>query len=274
MKVGNTLKRIIVAFIAIPAILGIILYGKWVFLLFATAIGIYGFKEFYAMSVNKKFFPQLTAGMLSTSAIILNSYLKVLPEMHLFMIIIPVMLFIELFRNKHSAVSNLGTTLLGIAYTGILVSSLVYIREFYAESGLMYSKGALIIIAMFVSVWVCDSAAFFIGSAFGKNKLFPRVSPKKSWEGAFAGLAGAVIAMIACRAIFLDYFSIADAAFLGVIIGIFGQAGDLAESLIKRDCNVKDSSNLIPGHGGVLDRFDSIIFLAPFVYLYLEYVIK
>jgi phosphatidate cytidylyltransferase len=120
---------------------------------------------------------------------------------------------------------------------------------------------------------VCDSAAYFVGRAFGRHTLFERVSPKKTWEGAIAGFFFAVGAFLLARFLVLPYLSVSDALICGTIVGLFGQIGDLAESLLKRDAGVKDSSQLIPGHGGVLDRFDSIMFVAPLIFLYLDFVV-
>ncbi len=109
-----------------------------------------------------------------------------------------------------------------------------------------YTQGRIVIISIFASIWICDSAAFFGGTALGKHKLFPRVSPNKSWEGAIFGLLFAVIAMVISKAIFLDFLSWFDVITIGLIVGIIGQIGDLIESLFKRDAGVKDSSGLIP----------------------------
>ncbi len=104
--------------------------------------------------------------------------------------------------------------------------------------------------------------------------MFPRVSPKKSWEGAVAGFLFSVLFMIAARALIIDFLPLSDAIMIGLISGIFGQAGDLIESLLKRDAGVKDSSSIIPGHGGIFDRFDSLLFTAPLVYLYLTLFVR
>ena len=109
-----------------------------------------------------------------------------------------------------------------------------------------------------------------MGTAFGKHKLFPRVSPNKSWEGAIAGFVFAIITMIAAKATVIDLLTLYDAVIIGIIVGIIGQMGDLVESLVKRDAGVKDSSAIIPGHGGIFDRFDSLLLTAPVVYLYLS----
>jgi phosphatidate cytidylyltransferase len=152
---------------------------------------------------------------------------------------------------------------------GIFGSTLVGIREFYPDINGLYNNGGYLIISILATIWICDSAAFFGGTALGKHKLFPRVSPKKSWEGAIFGFVFAILAMILAKNIVLDFITLKDAIVIGFIIGTLGQIGDLTESLLKRDAGVKDSSNLIPGHGGIFDRFDSLLFSSPIIYLYL-----
>ena len=134
--------------------------------------------------------------------------------------------------------------------------------------------GGYAVLTVFIGVWSCDTLAYFIGSAIGKHKIFPRVSPNKSWEGSLSGLVGAVIAMmLIIRANWLPGLDMWDAIALGLITGVAGQVGDFAESLVKRDVGVKDSSNLLPGHGGAWDRLDSVLFAAPLSYLYLTLVV-
>jgi phosphatidate cytidylyltransferase len=213
-------------------------------------------------------------GLLSVFFVVVNSYLKFFDNYALLLIVVAVFCLIELFRNKNSALLNLGATFLGILYIGLFSAALVSIREFYVLPDENYLQGGFLIISIFTTIWICDSAAYYVGTAFGKHKLFPRVSPKKSWEGAIAGFAFSVLAMIALRSIILDFLSLQDVIILGLITGIFGQIGDLIESLLKRDASVKDSSSLIPGHGGIFDRFDSLLFTAPLVYLYLHFFVK
>jgi phosphatidate cytidylyltransferase len=179
---------------------------------------------------------------------------------------------IELFRNNGSAIYNIGSTLFGIFYIGLFSASLVAIREFYPDIGTLYKHGGFLIISIFATIWVCDSAAYFGGLSLGKHKLFPRVSPKKSWEGAIFGFVFAMLTMAAAHYIVLGFLSLDEALTIGFIIGTVGQVGDLVESLIKRDAEVKDSSSLIPGHGGIFDRFDSLLFSAPIILLFLKYV--
>jgi phosphatidate cytidylyltransferase len=206
-------------------------------------------------------------------SIILNVYFKFLEFYVLFLFASIIILITELFRNKASAIINVAVTFLGILYLGLFSSSILLIREIFSESELLYSEGGYLIISIMIAIWICDSAAFFIGSAFGKHKLFPRVSPNKSWEGAIAGFVFAIVSMIAAKAIFLDIITLTDSIIIGTIVGTVGQIGDLVESLVKRDAGVKDSSAIIPGHGGIFDRFDSLLFTAPVVYIYLHFTV-
>ncbi len=129
------------------------------------------------------------------------------------------------------------------------------------------------VISLFAIIWICDTAAFHVGSALGRHKLFPRVSPNKSWEGAVAGFVAALLAAAAAKYLVLEFLTLGSAVLIGAIVGIFGQIGDLVESLLKRDAGVKDSSTLIPGHGGVFDRFDSLLLVSPLVYLYVDFIL-
>ena len=207
----------------------------------------------------------------------------------LFLILV---LMIELFRNKGSVFVNAGYTILGVVYIGAFLATLIGVRELFGSEfpfrlaqtsikGLsdasaqpvVYGWGGLTIISIFAAIWICDSAAYFGGRATGRHKLFTRVSPNKTWEGAVWGFFGAVGTMIVAQKFFLPYLRFHQALAIGVIIGVFGQIGDLVESLFKRDAGVKDSSTIIPGHGGVLDRFDSLIFVSPILYLYMAFVV-
>jgi phosphatidate cytidylyltransferase len=117
--------------------------------------------------------------------------------------------------------------------------------------------------------WVADTGAYFAGRFLGKAKLYEAVSPKKTWAGAWGGLAGSVLGVVALKLAFAHYLSWLDVVLIAVPGGILGQLGDLAESLIKRSVGVKDSGALLPGHGGILDRIDAVLFIAPYVYAYL-----
>ena len=210
-----------------------------------------------------------------------------------FLVAIPLMMLRELPRNRGSALMNIAVTIFGVLYVPFFFGCLVGIRELFIPedfpifrnfqlSGIgipdeireqVYQWGGYTVLVIFASIWICDSAAYFAGRAFGKHKLFERVSPKKTWEGAVAGLIGAVAAFIAGKLLVLPYLGLLEAGVCGAVIGIAGQMGDLAESLLKRDAGVKDSSTLIPGHGGVLDRFDSLLLSSPLLFLFLDFIV-
>lgn len=268
-KLNNLSARVIIALIGIPLIAVVSLLGKIPFLIFVLAIGLISYLEYSRMLRNKKIYTNKIIGTVSVALIIINEYKNFIEYHILFLCITVLLLLFELFRNKESASANLGSTLLGIFYIGFFSAAIIDLREFYKESVFTYNQGGYLMISILASIWICDSAAYFIGTAYGRHKLMPRVSPNKSWEGAIAGFVFAIIGMIAAREVVLEFMELQNAILIGFIIGTFGQIGDLIESLLKRDAHVKDSSSIIPGHGGILDRFDSLLFTAPVVYLYL-----
>lgn len=170
---------------------------------------------------------------------------------------------LELAGRSGRVVERLGATLLGGAYAGLLPSFLHHMR--HLEGG----AGPAAAYLAFLAVWGCDTVAYSAGRLWGKRPLWPRVSPAKTWEGAIAGAVGAVLLSLAGRAWFAGFLTPGEAAVFGGIAGVAAQVGDLAESALKRDAGVKDTSAIIPGHGGVLDRFDSLFFSLPILYAYL-----
>ncbi|MGC8728703.1 MAG: phosphatidate cytidylyltransferase [Elusimicrobiales bacterium] len=168
----------------------------------------------------------------------------------------------ELFR-KEKYLERISYTVIGVFFISYNISHLISLRE-------LKPYGMKLLILTLVCVWVMDSVAYFIGSKFGKNKLND-ISPKKTVEGFVAAVVSAVLFFYLASK-FFDFLNLKNFLTLGIIISISGQFSDLAESLIKRACGVKDSSNLLPGHGGFFDRFDSYIFVAPIVYYWVIFV--
>lgn len=199
----------------------------------------------------------------------------------------------ELFGNRGPAIAGITSTLAGVLYVSLFFGTFIGLREIFVRGDFpawrwfpeaaaagapevwetVYRWGGYTVISVLSIIWICDTAAYHVGMAIGKHKLFPRVSPNKSWEGAVAGFVAAVGAALAAQALVLPYLTPLQAAVLGLIAGTLGQTGDLFESLLKRDAGVKDSSAMLPGHGGVLDRFDSLLFVAPAAYLYIDFIL-
>ncbi len=271
MPLSNNLVRIIVAVISIPLILAASYAGGIYFFLFTSFIVLVSCYEFFMLSSRKEAKANFWIGLPAVFLFLINQYTPFIDTYTLLILLVALILVIELFRNKGSEIFNLGTTFLGLLYIGLLGSSVIGIREFYPRVDELYQRGGYIIISLFASIWVCDSAAYYGGTALGRHKLFPRVSPKKSWEGALFGFVFALFTMAAAKFLVLEFLSWRTIIVFGLITGIIGQIGDLTESLLKRDAGVKDSSALVPGHGGVFDRFDSLFLSAPLILVYLKY---
>ena len=176
--------------------------------------------------------------------------------------------FVFLFRIRtiETAAHEVAFALLAFLYIPFLLMHLVLLRQ--TDFGVQW------LFVIMLIVMTNDSAAYYTGSAFGKNRLYPLVSPKKSVEGAIGGLVGSLGGTMLAKFTFFPQLSFLDAVVTALVIGMVGQAGDLFESLLKRSFGVKDSGSLIPGHGGVLDRLDSILFAAPITYYYVLFFFR
>jgi len=150
-------------------------------------------------------------------------------------------------------------------YPGLLAGYLVALKNLE-----LYSDDAKLLLILFALVWINDSGAYFAGKSLGKHKMSPRLSPNKTWEGAVGGFAATVLLGVLIGA-FVGAFTVVEGVLLGVILGVAGPLGDLMESAIKRGANIKDSGTLLPGHGGVLDRIDSVLVCAPILYYYIVF---
>lgn len=307
---SNLAARVLVAVVAIPGILALAYLGGYFWFVFVAAVFVAASLEYAVMCRAKGAEPQtgvMIAGGLFVLAAFLHERLGMdaaaiaggnIPLPFQWQAIIWVALLfvlvstsVELFRNRGSALLNLSVTFLGVFYLGLCLGTAVGLREIFSASEFPLSRifgvavldaaqqvqltrwGGSMVMSVLVTIWLCDTAAYFGGRAMGRHKLFERVSPKKTWEGAVWGFAGAVGAMVAARSLALPFLSVTDAIVLGAMVGTIGQIGDLVESLLKRDAGVKDSSALLPGHGGIFDRFDSLIFVSPALFLYLDFVV-
>ena len=271
-EISNLWKRILVGVMAIPLILLAAAKGGLLFLLFVDAVIAIGVVELFALERAKGMQPNRVLGVLGALGLSWAFFFGQSDVVVLVLMGIVVMLFtVELGRKEAgSALMNVGGTLLGVLYLGAMGGAMLLIRE--EAGGLSYSESGRVVMLLLMMLWAMDTAAYFVGRPFGRHKLFPRVSPKKSVEGAVGGSVGALLVAIVGAYTFTSFLPMGHHIALGVIVGIGGQVGDLAESLLKRDAGAKDSSTLLPGHGGVLDRFDSLFFAGPLAYGYLKIV--
>lgn len=264
------LKRFITALIIIPLIGLLIIFGpSYTLALMVCAAAILGLYEFYTMTMPQDETTKEKIGGITLGVILCALFQWASPEMTVVLLCaVMVVLFLgyALSAKKLSTVpSRIGIVFLGIIYVPFLLSHVTLINKL--------PQGIWWVLLLLATVWVGDTFALFIGSWWGRHKLSPRISPHKTVEGFFACFVGAILTVFACKALFLPTLRVADALFVGLGIALFGQLGDLSESMIKRGAKVKDSGSLIPGHGGVLDRLDSFFFAAPFLYYFLIFKI-
>ena len=249
-----------------------IFLGPYTFALLFLVLSIFTLREFYQLATVYGFSPQLIPGLLTGVVIFILSFFNSsgLIASKWFSLLVPLLFFylvFELYRKKENPVGNIGVTLLGNLYVAVPFAMLNYfvfrgdpLERFY-DSGLL--------ISIFVFIWSGDSGAYLFGCKFGRTKLFERISPKKSWEGFLGGLFTAAVAAWLLSLIFTLY-SLSSLILLSAITVIAGTMGDLAESMIKRSAGVKDSGQFMPGHGGLLDRFDSLLLAAPMIFFILQ----
>ncbi len=265
-------RRLPVIIIGIPSVLLILNEGGQIFFIALTVIALICINEFYGIAKSKELEPNIILGNLSVVAIsylYFNIYQNSLVEfLFISFLVVIATIFFESFKNSKKPLLNISVTFMGVFYIGVLFTSLIALRQYDSFNGTYFS------LAMIVSVWICDSFAYIFGKLFGKMKLIERLSPKKTVVGFIAGMGGAFISMYS-----LNYFdiiqydlSLQSIFIFAFIIGFFGQWGDIAESMLKRDANIKDSGKILLGHGGFLDRCDSLIFTSPLTLLYALYL--
>ncbi len=287
-------KRIIVAVIGIPIAIGLIYAGGHVFLLAIILFSNLVLWELYQLPTTKGIQPNTYLGLIFNSAFLAlvflfstdtHGHIQVLKPLFLIVFIFPMLVFlIQVFSKSSNTTANASVTIAGAFWVSFSFASLIVIRflpNFSLSLNLVNisvsvtyrflseEKIAWFFVAILASIWICDSFAYFVGKAIGHHRLAPTVSPKKTIEGAIAGIVGAFVGFYLSDIVFSLYIPIIYMIIFTAVVGIVGQIGDLAESKIKRDYNVKDSSNILPGHGGLLDRFDSIMFVFPTILIFL-----
>lgn len=258
---SNIAKRIIISVIGIPILLSLIYLGGIYFLILCIVLQTLCLWEFLSLFDKTDIFTlkYITVKLLTiliSIAVFIFLYYKIYPGI----IILSLPLFLEVFRENKGNPMNPFLSVFGIIYITIpffLLSELE--KNFYA------------VIYLFILIWSCDVFAYFGGKLFGKHKL-TSVSPNKTIEGSIIGLIFTVVSSLIFCYIKSDFLTLGGSIITGMMIGIVSQVGDNFESLLKRYTEVKDSSTIIPGHGGLLDRFDSLIFAVPFLYLYINFI--
>jgi phosphatidate cytidylyltransferase len=293
-RLGNGPTRIIAAVIAIPLIGLILMQGGIAFTLFVAVMALGALYELYTLLKQIGLRPFVGAAMAAGavlifffhgwtnhgSAVAIDGVVAVALFAATLLILFIGSAIASLRREHRQGIADVAATFMGVVYVPLFLSSLLplYHRvpgSFLGDllksdlAGTHESNGAIIVLTILSGIWICDSAAYFGGKALGKHKLMESVSPKKTWEGAISGLLFGMIAMSIAIPFLFDRLTIVDGIIIGAIIGVVGQLGDLFESHIKRASGIKDSSQIIPGHGGLLDRFDSLIVVAPTVLIYL-----
>ena len=282
MALGNLAQRALVAVIAVPVLIGILYFPDraeptWGLIMIAAMLAM---TEFFKMTMpgddnatDRKF--ALVLGFAACSAlywlspVTLHSPKAVLLANSGPLVAITItvlgsgLYYLFRFRDMNTVAQRFGFTVAGIVYCGFCFSFLALVRR---DTGKI---GADIIILMLGLAWFADTGGYFAGRFFGNSKLYPAVSPKKTWAGAFGGIAGSLLAAILMKLFRLKFLTWMDVGLIAIPGGMLGQMGDLAESMIKRSVGVKDSGALLPGHGGILDRIDAVLFIAPYVYVYL-----
>jgi phosphatidate cytidylyltransferase len=284
LALGNLAQRFLVAVIAAPILLVVLYLGRpepaWALIFLASLIAMH---EFFAMTLPKEDrVPSIALGAVACIALYwVDAHALVKLGMGerkalalgfsgptvaiLFAVVAPGLYYLFRFRDIPSVAGRYTAPLAGIVYAGFLTTFLAMFKRNWPDT----NEGGHLVVLVLLIAWIADTGAYFAGRFLGKTKLYEAVSPKKTWAGAWGGLAGSLTSIILMKLLFLDRLSWVDVFLIGIPAGVLGQLGDLTESLIKRSTGVKDSGSLLPGHGGILDRIDAVLFIAPYVYAYL-----
>jgi phosphatidate cytidylyltransferase len=266
------LPRVMTGIVGGAFILGSIYFGGFPFLFIVLGIVMLAVREFYYLAEETGYPSYSLIGVAASVLVVLSVFLNGVAFAQitdnqttsaLFGLILIVIVSRSLVKGPaDTTLSEWGITLLGIIYVAWSLSHLLMIRD-------IRPGGREITFLLFSLVWVADTAAYFVGVRWGSHKIAESISPKKSWEGTLAGLAAAVgVALVFQMSVLKPYMRQGEAVVLALIVGILAFISDLGESAIKRGAGLKDSSQLLPGHGGVLDRFDSLLLTAPFFYYF------
>ncbi len=264
---NNFVQRTLTAIVFVAVLLGCIFSSQLSFTILFFLISVLGTWEFYTLSEKAGNQPQKIVGTIAgailfgTIALVcmrtLDNKFLLIKLLFVFLIFI-----IELYTKSASPFNNIAFTLLGLIYVALPFSLLNFITTYGDTYNYQILFGFLFIL------WASDTGAYLVGSVLGKHKLFPRISPGKTWEGSIGGaISSFIVAFIISK--WYTIITSVDWMMIAAILIVAGTLGDLVESLYKRSIPVKDSGTILPGHGGILDRFDSLLLATPFVFVYL-----
>ena len=263
-------KKVWMASIMIPPIVILIALGPPVVLHLMVFLATFcGLREYYHLVLPHSKWVERAVGIglgLILSIIISSGEIKEISLFFVIVLLILSLLFMITSEDLSSTISNMGMALFGIVFIGFLLAYVSLIRNM--------TNGRLWVLFLIITVWVGDISALLSGSFFGRHKLYPKISPKKTFEGLVGAIVGSIIVALAFALLFIPNLHKRSCILLAIGLGIFGQLGDFTESMLKRSAQVKDSGTLIPGHGGMLDRLDSFLSSAPFLPSSLLYLLK
>ncbi len=273
MKLPNIVVRILAGAVFVGLLLGGILFNEYSFVIVFSIITVLCLYEFYGLIENDANIPVtrvwnvLGGFFLFLGSFYYAAYSASIIAFAPYITYLLILFISELYLKRQNPIQSIAYSILGQVYIAGPLALTNYLVFAYEPGSYHY----VFILALLVFIWVNDSFAYLTGMAFGKHRLFERISPKKSWEG-FVGGATVAIASSLIFAHFCPNLSIPQWLGFAAVTVAFGTWGDLFESLIKRTLGVKDSGNMIPGHGGILDRFDSTIFAIPAIFVYLALI--
>ena len=266
---NNFTKRALTALVFVIVLIGSIIFNHISFSLLFLFFTITGLWEFYSIALLGDDKPQKQVGiLLGTSVFIVFTLLSMdilnASVLVAFLPLFYLIFVIELYRKITNPFRNIAFTILGIVYISVPFGLL----NFISTNTLSGEYEPRILIGILLILWASDTGAYLVGSRIGKRKLFERISPNKSWEGS---IGGALLSFVGAFVVtqFLYKLPQGNWFVIALIIAVIGTLGDLVESLYKRSKNIKDSGSIFPGHGGILDRFDSLLLASPFIYTYL-----
>lgn len=267
---SNLVQRVLTGLAGAVLVIGTVWVGGWPFAVLMTVIALAAQYELYNLLRAGGVQPLVGLGLLLGAVAVVAPLTEAAAS--LLTVGAIVVLAGVLYFRRESPLLDAAGTLFGVVYPAALVGLIIALR--LAEADWMVGDDAFwLTTALLFCVWGSDSFAYFVGRAFGKRKLFERVSPNKTWEGALGGAIGAVVLASIAKLFVLDaVLTWADVAFIGFACGVASQVGDLAESHFKRSVGVKDSATWLPGHGGLLDRIDAAVVAIPLVVIYLDLV--